>query len=253
MDTKNLKSKRKVDLKNRIHRVGIELEGGWDAVPKGMRVERDGSVIFPNAGQRVNALSGAIEVVGPKHIGEIPGPQDGLDISEVDAYIKKYYPKYVNETCGLHVHMSFKYLLNYQRLMTPDYTKEMIKKLLEWSESEKLPKKHPMWERLTNPNHPHCAHIYLGDNQVKQTRKDFHSRGTAHSRYTAVNYCRAQHGTVECRLLPMMETADQACRAVHKVLDTTNKFLSKIRQKELKRQIAVKHGEPYTLNKFVRI
>ena len=230
---------------NRIRRVGVELEGGWTYPPADIPIEHDGSVHVkpPTKVVDANVLLGmdaaaanrmTIKAAPRFVMGEIPTPRPGLDIKDVDAWIKKYYPQVVNETCGLHVHMSLFRKLHYQQLMTPAFTGAMVKSLLEWAEVEKLAKKHPIWDRLLNPNHDHCAHTYCGDKQVMMTKKDYHSRGKPHSRYTAINYCMGQHGTVECRLLPMMETPDQGIRAVMCVIDTTNKFLSKIRQKEMR-------------------
>lgn len=258
---------RKGILRNRIERVGIELEGGWNKVPKtfgdmALRLEHDGSVKFEdpvkqkelemladkarraasiekqNAFQQAYALLEAeIRRSLPRHKGEIPSPP--LSMTEWEPFILQCYPDKVNATCGLHVHMSFAHRLNYARIMTPDYMKAILKDLNEWAEEEKLDKDHPIWPRITKPNHDHCAHQYLGDAQVKQRRKDYHSRGTAHSRYTAINYCYAQHKTVECRLLPMMETKEQAVRGVRKVLTSTNQFLAKVRERERKHLISV--------------
>lgn len=258
---------RKGVLRNRIDRVGIELEGGWNKVPKAfadvaLKLEHDGSVKFEDpvaqreleiiankarnaktADQREAFQAAYVEMeqrlkkLMPKYKGEIPSPP--LLVADVEAFIKQCYPDKVNATCGLHVHMSFAHRLNYARIMTPEYMQAILKNLREWAEEEKLGADHPIWPRITKPNHDHCAHQYLGDAQVKMRKKDYHSRGTAHSRYTAINYCYAQHRTVECRLLPMMETSDQAVRGVNRVLKTTNQFLAAIRQRELKHQIAV--------------
>lgn len=237
-------------LKNRIAGVGIELEGAWVQQPK-FGVIRDGSVDIrvavpkkftkqpydlTDADRRKLAaeLNEWKRDFEPKYVGEIPSPR--LEMDGVQNFMRENYPKYVNASCGLHVHMSFQYLINYNRLMTPDFTPFMVKGLLNWAEEEKLAKDHPLWPRLQKPDHNHCAHIYLGEGQSKITRKEFSSRGTSHSRYTAINYCFAQHRTVECRLLSMMDEWEQGYRAVSEVLNITNRFLSKQRSKELKLQ-----------------
>lgn len=242
-------------VKNRILQVGVELEGGWVKVPQGLRAEniiRDGSVKFGAAAATRNparSLGDAIlaadrqaqvavpDMVVPKYIGEIPSPALGMD--EFEGWMTRCYPQLVNETCGLHAHMSFRYKLNYMRLMDPKFTPHMVKGLLRWAEEEKLAKSHPIWNRLRKSDHEHCAHIYLGDNQVKVDRKDFHSRGKPHSRYTAINYCWAQHKTVEVRLLPMMETPDQGVRAVSEIFRLTNQFLARMRQKEVRAEARI--------------
>ena len=253
---------KRTGIRNRIHKVGVELEGGWDKLPQGVRaIEHDGSVSMSLPGvvvvdahgravatapaaQRGTGLSGMIdeEAVPLRSmpriiIGEIPSP--ALEMKSYAEWMTSCYPKHVNETCGLHAHMSFKYRIHYMRLMTPELTPHIVKGLINWAEEEKLAGSHPIWPRLLRKDHRHCAHIYLGDNQVKTTRKDYNSRGTPYSRYTALNYCYSKEqsdgsrlGTVECRLLPMMETPDQAVRAVTTVFDLTNKFLSQMKKKE---------------------
>jgi len=249
-------------IPNRIDTVGIELEGGWDKLPKGVKLLRDGSLVFPRPklppgigfddgnNRYVNMrtmepvdLPADVGMAYPKvGIGEIPLGPFAVITDELERAIMKYYPHHVNETCGLHVHMGLVNRLNYQRLMTPRFTMEMVVRLLDWAGTERLAKDHPIWDRLTRKNHDHCAHQYCGDEQVKIEKKDFHSRGKPHNRYTALNYCFAQHRTVECRLLPMMETPEQATRAVRTVLSITNQFLSKMREREPRKLAQVALG-----------
>lgn len=250
---------------NRIRLVGVELEGGWDAIPPGETVEKDGSVKFPQQQQvsveydnaasdralveliRRRAASGEpsqrvrppqreqTTIPAPKIKGEIVSKPLPPDPEVIETWIQKCHPKYVNETCGLHVHMSFNYRHNYSRLMTPDYTMHMVKAVREFASAEGLPKDHPQWCRL-NPMHPwtqqHCLHKYLGEAQVNVPSKDFHSRGKPYSRYTFVNYCDKQHGTVEVRGLSMFDNPAQSARGVFAVLVATNLFLSKLRERE---------------------
>lgn len=242
---------RKGVLRNRIERCGIELEGAWLRPPDvvnhlGPWCVRDGSLHFPglDGSPRAQVTSSALlgwtnlpsaefpDLHYPPWIGEIPGPPGGLGMDEWEKWMRDRYPQFVNETCGLHVHMSFKYRLNYMRLMRPEFTTAIIAGLKDWGESEKLPATHPLWGRLNNPNHDHCAHTYLGDAQAQVPTKDFRSRGMPHSRYAALNYCWAQHQTLECRLLPMMEKADQAVSAVKAVFHITNTFLSHVKDRE---------------------
>lgn len=238
-------------VKDRIAFIGVELEGGWTQAPK-LGVQRDGSVDFANIkapramthpenlymmnDKERNAMRAELEkwklMNIPQYVGEIPSPK--LSRKDLDPFMRDNYPQIINDTCGLHVHMSFHFLINYQRLMCPDFTGEMVKGLLGFAEQEKLAKSHPLWARLKKPDHPHCAHTYCGDAQSKSKKKDYHSRGMAHSRYTAINYCFEQHRTVEVRLLSMMEGHEQGIRAVNSVLDITNRFLAKQRTRESK-------------------
>src|SRR5262245_27699334 len=102
------------NAKNRIYRVGIELEGGWKALPRGSdHLHNDSSVRF----NPTEVGRSKIEM-----IGELPSPP--LAVGDEDSpifwktWVRKFYPHAVNFTCGMHVHMSFQAALTYQRLMT---------------------------------------------------------------------------------------------------------------------------------------
>jgi len=235
---------------NRINLVGIELEGGWDKAVQGYEIIRDGSVKFdppqgrydynPRTGEREFVLTGG--KTAPKYaVGEIVSGRTGMKIAAIEPWLTRCYPQHVNETCGLHVHMSFTNKLNYSRLMSQEYLDQMIRELRLWGEREGITDKR-FWNRL-DPNHPwtqqHCAHLFLGDKQALIRKKDYNSRGTSHSRYTFINFCEAQHHTVEVRGLTMFEDSATAYKAIMCVLDTTNRFLSKIRQRERKVAVSI--------------
>lgn len=241
----------RLSSKNRINQLGIELEGGWDKMPKGMAkwcgrtdITRDNSVVFEPPPVVTDPVTGARSFATPMPVvtGEIPSRP--LAMTEWHDFMHACYPHHVNATCGMHVHMSFTTKLNYQRLMDPAYMTHILKALYEWATKENLPSTHPLWDRLGNANHNHCAHIYLGDAQVKVDHKDFRSRGTAYSRYTAINYCYAQHRTVEVRVLPMMDEVEQAIRAIQTVIDATNGFLAKIKTRECRVPAMVSSQSP---------
>lgn len=206
---------------DRIQRVGIELEGGWDKLPAGVKPIRDGSVVFPD--MLVN------------HLGEVPSPP--MEVKMYPAWLKVTYPHHVNETCGMHVHMSFKTALTYSRLMVPTFPSTVVKYVSEWAGREKLPKSHPLWARLAGKC-DFCKLEFFADEQAKTTQKDYDRRRHG-NRYQAVNYCYGTHGTVEIRLLPMMDEVDQAQRAIQELLDITNGFLLATAKKEEK--VQVKH------------
>lgn len=264
------------EVKNRIQGIGIELEGGWTKPPNDHAIVRDGSLkgilgewkvdngnvvgTVVAAGRRnpfLDELAPPKPVKNPLYVGEIPSPV--LTADTFEAWITKYFPQHVNESCGLHVHMSFRYKLLYMRLMTPEFTTHIVDGLKLWANEEELVKSHPIWGRLNKKNHDHCAHVYLGDNQVKNVKKDYQSRGKPHSRYTAINYCaeyNRQRGfkeTVECRLLPMMETPEQSIRAVKAVLSLTNQFLAKMHDREPRKEAKVALAPPVEVRYISKI
>ena len=123
-------------VKNRVHRVGIELEGGWKT-GMGLAVIRDGSVSFTDTEIQSHSIQAA---------GEIPSPP--LEMSEWEGWLTNHYPSYSNTSCGLHIHLSFNSALRYQRLMDPSYSATIVAELERWGREEGLPQNHPMWKRL---------------------------------------------------------------------------------------------------------
>lgn len=256
-------------VRNRIYRVGIELEGGWKQLKTGMKLVRDGSVLFQtpppqHPGNRLDAMpaiirgrpvprnereqAGLLEQLNtqlntanlrrppiltipvtppaPRDAPELAVgeyPSEPLEVTKFPTWMQAYYPSHVNATCGLHVHMSFKSAKDYQRLMIPEYQASIIAYVGLWAKGERLEKSHPIWDRLSG-NSGYCVHEFWPDEQAMKVDKDHDRRRYGH-RYTAINYPHLRNGTIECRLLPMMEKADQAVRAVQTVLNITNACL----------------------------
>lgn len=218
----NLKDQKPVSLegvkrpRNRIYRVGIELEGLWKKIPEGVgKLEHDGSV----AG-----------FAGIGHIGELPSPP--LEVELFEAWMRKHYPTEVNETCGMHVHTSFKSALTYQRLMDPRYPATILAYIAKWGKKVDLPKDHCLWGRLRGES-VFCKHQYTADEQVMNVEKD-HNRERRGNRYTVMNYCWGRTTTIECRLLPAMPTVDLAIDAVREVINITNSYLVATAKREIK-------------------
>ena len=227
-------------VRNRISKIGVELEGGWDKDP-GVLIVADGSVKlpWPSSDDELPAQNRAACMVGEVR-------SNPMDLSEISAFILKVYPRLVNETCGLHVHMSLIRKYFYQRLMDPSYQDTVFETVSAWAEEKKFSKSHPIWKRLSG-GHATCMRQFLADAQVRVARKKY-DHNVPYSRYTAINYPWLQHKTVECRLLPMFEDAPDAVEGVLLVADTTNKFLAKQRDREPKHLIEL----PTTNDLFVR-
>ena len=197
--------------RNRIYRVGLELEGGWNNLQPGIRLVHDGSVRFATA---------------VPHIGEMPSPV--LEVIKGSPtywvpWLKVNYPHHINETCGMHVHMSFKTAFAYNRLMTPQFPATVVEEFKKWAKTEGLVATHPLMSRLGG-NSRYCQFKFDADGQVMNKDKD-HNQDRPGHRYTVINYCYGRYNTIECRLLPMMGNFDQAFRAVNELLEITNAFL----------------------------
>lgn len=230
-------------VRNRVAFVGVELEGGWIKLPRGVDgLVRDGSVSFPELPapaqlqravlnaitteertQARNAVSRwvATQPAAPQHIGELPSPV--LKVQDLHGWLQAHYPSHVNKSCGMHLHMSFNTLLTYQRLMTNEFEGVMLNLLAKWGHEEHLGPKHPLWDRLAGKSN-YCTvgnkHI---DAQARIASKSYSHSGV--NRYTAVNYSYGTHGTIELRVLPMMDTVDLAYSALWRAISITNAFL----------------------------
>lgn len=219
MDLKNVKPLDLDDVlgkaKNRVALVGVELEGGWKELPKGVHtVERDSSVFNDRAPAGVVA------------IGELPiGPAVPAAIPTL---MRRNYPHKINSTCGMHVHVSFETLFHYGILMVPEFQETVFKYLTLWAKDQKNTKGDPLfksdhyiWERLSGEN-KYCKKEFWPDAQVTVKRKEF-TRNAGH-RYTAIHYC-GRYNTIECRILPMMNTPAHGVSAVMYFIDVVNACL----------------------------
>ncbi|MCA1841299.1 MAG: hypothetical protein LC723_13415 [Actinobacteria bacterium] len=206
--------------------MGIELEGGWNTVPKGGQVIRDGSVLNLSA----------------EHIGELVS--EPLEVKKYEAWMLKFYPHHVNATCGLHVHQSFESAMNYQRLMDPSYPATIVAGITDWAKRVNLPKGNSLWNRLVGGSE-YCQHIFHADEQAAQATKDYDKRRDGH-RYTVINYPFSRTQTVECRLLPMMPTAELGVSAVSEVIRITNAYLAATAKRETRIETRVKETDVTT-------
>lgn len=228
--------------RNRIVLVGVELEGGWNVMPKGWGKpypDRDGSVFKAQDG-------GEWKRVGYPNVmfGEIPvGPFQPIALKRK---IKENYPHVVDASCGLHAHMSFETTYQYMLLAdSPVYMETVSEYLLRWAKEEGFPKEHHIWDRLSGKN-PYCKKVFCPELQTVVNRKD-HDMNRKGNRYTFIHYAWSRYKTVECRALPMMETHEQATRAVKRLLEITNAYLSVCDKARLKvnGQIELDNGDLY--------
>jgi hypothetical protein len=128
------------------------------------------------------------------------------------------YPDKVNETCGLHVHISVPTVGAYEALATERFYNFMKFSLRVWAKKNKVSSSHRFWHRLAGKN-TYCEDNFQPEDQIFDTYK-------SSARYAIINYCFSCHGTMEVRVLPMFDKPKLAVSAVKNILWTTNKFLS---------------------------
>ena len=234
--------------KNRVTKIGVELEGGWEKekLPAGVRVERDGSVLKEGD-------EGALKRVGypaSTLFGEIPiGPMQVIQLNQA---LKKYYPQHVDKSCGMHVHMSFDSVYRYNILAdSPAYQETVVEYLTRWAKAEGFDKTHHIWPRLENKN-IYCQKKFWPDKQMPTAQKDHNLEREGH-RYTMIHYCWERNRTVECRLLPMMDGPEQAARAIRMLIDVTNAYLIKADKARVKEGGVVQLGDGSIYEEVVKV
>ena len=242
----------------RIKQVGVELEGAWKGdhpvanynSNQGGIIIRDGSLLRMYTTQSDSpvyetrtgqSLQGSGSDLGEYTLGEVnsntPIPPI-TTMGALDEFVLKYYPDWVNDSCGLHVHMSTVHRWAYSKLLSPDFTGDnnmgikgaIFSAIEKWADYKGFPTTHPIWSRLTG-KHEYCRRRFMADGQSNARRKQY-GHGHAAERYTAVSYhwnrqiAAGRMRTVEVRLLPMFELPSLALEAIKVVLKTTNDFIN---------------------------
>lgn len=221
-------------VKSRIKLVGIELEGGWKKLPKGItwvgdrppqhnQIGRDGSL--DPFRQRVDATEFP-------YVGELPSSP--IAEADIEKWLRAHWPSIVGPECGLHVHISLLNPLIYMRLMDDEaYAATVIEYLKQWANREAIAKDDPIWDRLAG-NSPYCQHTFCPDEQVKNVAKDYSKERLGH-RYTAINFAYGREtGTIECRVLSMPEDVEVGIRGVKEFISITNRYLVATAKREKK-------------------
>lgn len=174
-----------------INKIGVELEGGWDKHPN-LRTKPDGSVN-----------------VEANYIGEIDMPpyrptEFPWEVEKTGFFAN--YPTAVNDTCGMHVHFSFTHPSLYESCVTKEFGTWLLTGLETWGKSHRI-KSQRFYDRIHSKNR-YCRNMYYAMYQLGV-------RGShTGERYSAVNYCLAQHGTMEIRVLPMFKSKEIARKAI---------------------------------------
>jgi hypothetical protein len=189
-----------------ILKIGAEMEGGWDFKPK--RLGYDGSVH-----------------VDAPYVGEVRSPAF-LWIESLLRWIRRWHPQYVDESCGLHIHVSFRNNLYYSQLMSEEFYRYFLEKTKAWAkkkEKEGLDMD-IFWDRWNGYN-DYCRKRFDPESQAQATDKES-------CRYAHLNYCFSIRGTLECRLFPMFETYELSCEAVRLFYRIVNSWLRKYERAE---------------------
>lgn len=191
-----------------IDKVGVEIEGGWSpevVIPTGTgNKESDGSV------NGFDTICDAGEVVSKPF----------TDVTKLTSWMTTVWPQHVNQTCGLHVHVSLKTRLDYCRLMDERFFSFFLQRMEAWGQKLNIQNKH-FFARLKGENH-FCRKVWNPDLQVDKTGKDS-------IRYAHWNFAWSVRNrkTAECRLLPTFKNPKIGCSAVTHVIGAVEDYLDR--------------------------
>lgn len=198
-----------------VNLCAVEIEGGWLRRPSG--VYRDGSVTVDLPRCTCNSDDEA-PCEGCHAIrGEINCKPQKL--SNVLDYVDEHYPDFMDSSCGIHIHVSFSEdLLSYSKLMSPKFWRYFQKSMHDWGVRNNINPNSRFWKRLNGDNR-FCKKRFQPIKQYMLEYKDS-------ARYTQLNYCWKQHGTLECRVLPTFNQARIAKSAIAEFMNIINSYLA---------------------------
>lgn len=192
--------RKKQNQETGIKLVGVELEGAWKNRTPPIGYQHDGSV------SAVGAL-----------VGEVASSP--LPLTDLLAWVLSpgIYPDFINDSCGLHIHVSFHNSYEYSLVATQDFFKAFLKRITQFGMEENIEKENIFWKRLSGKN-VFCKNEFVPE-------KQYMARNKGQARYTMLNYCYSLHGTLENRLFPMFRKKSVACRAIFSYCQFINEYL----------------------------
>jgi hypothetical protein len=206
-------SDRPVRSFDRISRVGVELEGGWDSDPSG----RTGAHRLAEGGGRL-VDDGSVSTPGNFRGGAELRSRPLTSLDDVMAFVQNCYPENVDGSAGLHVHVSVRSTRDYALLMRPAFLGGLYRRLDGWGRAMGLAPNHRFWGRLDGGN-TFCRATFDPEAQLTE-------EGHGSSRYSALNFCAYHsHQTLEFRALPMFRQPDTAAKAVRAYVEYVERYL----------------------------
>jgi hypothetical protein len=200
----------------KIHKIGIEIEGGWHKGFEDETFHQD--ISLRREDFRVS-----------QNIGEIVSrPSDNL--RTIEDYIYNRWPIEVTDRCAFHIHISLHDTTDYVTCMSRDFYDKFLNAMDEWGRKINCQNRQ-FWERLEKKN-KYCAGEFIPDIQVACKTKDDarkHFLGGLPIRYTHLNYCYQQYGTIENRLFPTFVNPYLAYSGLLAFIDFVEKYLTENR------------------------
>ncbi len=196
-----------------IDKIGVELEGSWNG-ERGVPPFEDTDIHH----------DGSVKVAGGcTHWGELNSPAFEA-LEEMISWVRVHHPHATNKTCGFHIHLSLKRKLDYSRLMSTAFQRFFQKNISKWARKN-LPKDDFFWERFEGKN-KYCKAQFLPDHQV--------NAGHGNVRYSQLNFCFMEHGTLEVRLFPMWSNVETSVSALKTYVEMVEEFLKHVKRSQYK-------------------
>ena len=217
-----------------IHMVGHEMEGMYEDSPVGAKIGEvtfhdDGSVECDDDSEREHdgcdcyedddgeyhecsccsgdcdcGYGGTYQYVGEYVTKPMKFKNNHKEIKRI---IGENFPDYTNDSCGGHLHLSFKDERFYSLCMDKDFWLGLLTQMKLFAKTINSEDEDKLLHRIRGAHY--CQADFIPEKQIWEEG----------DRYTQVNYCHNRYGTLEIRLLPMFSDKETHIRAVECVLD----------------------------------
>ncbi len=212
-------------------RAGVEFEGGFcDPVGdvarryRGAQGKHDASVHCGNDSRRPGVIRNIYD-----QEGEVITPPIG-SLEELHRATDLLFPDAMNQSAGMHVHVSFLDDEHYRRLTSRAFWKYFLDQWEAWGNAEANKSRMlggPTGERATFLARWKGTTHYCQRNGKRDEGDNTYNmaNGGGGDRYRQLNYCKTEHNTIECRMLPMFKDITLAKDAMTKLLSIYQDFL----------------------------
>lgn len=160
-------------------------------------------------------------------VGECISPP--YSIEEIRDWISSNAPDKVNNTCGLHIHVSMKNDGDYLKLADKEFYNFFLDWIKKWARDVGIPASHEFWDRIEGRN-KYCMPTFQPELQM--TLKDKHPENKA-IRRTILNYCfnfvkedGMPRKTLECRVFPAFNHAGYIVLALEAFVKCIETYLT---------------------------
>ena len=131
------------------------------------------------------------------------------DIDKLIYWVNKYYPDEVNNTCGIHVHLSFINNLGFMKMTDEKLYKQFKTHMIEFGHKIGIPDDTKFYTRLEGTNN-YCTDVFKPQNQ--------RFGGDRYTIFNFSNYTQnSNKNTLEIRVLPCFEDKEFAKKCIREI------------------------------------